>query len=202
MAGKRRRQAGEGSIGEYTTKAGPRYLIKYTARGVDGSQRVVLKRGFPSRRAAAAALRAELRKIDMGEWVEPSKQRLDAYLAEWRSPAAPTAGRAIRPHRPLRLHDPASRAHRRGQAGPAGGQSDRPVHAAEPLGGTAAGDAGLDRRRAEPLPPLGRKPDPDLAMGWRLLAATGCVAVRPWPCAGGMSTSMRPAWPCGGASAR
>jgi site-specific recombinase XerC len=28
-------------------------------------------------------LRAEIRKTEAGGWVEPSKQRLDAYLAEW-----------------------------------------------------------------------------------------------------------------------
>ena len=35
-----------------------------------------------TRRDAAAALRTEIRKSETGEWVEPSKQRLDAYLAE------------------------------------------------------------------------------------------------------------------------
>jgi hypothetical protein len=77
----RRRQAGEGGISEYATKRGPRFLIKYTARRSDGTQRVVLKRGFTTRKAAAAALRAELRTLDIGEWVEPTKQRIDAYLA-------------------------------------------------------------------------------------------------------------------------
>ena len=83
MAKPRRRQAGEGSISEYATKAGPRFLIKYSAEREDGTKRVVLKRGFRTRKDAAAALRAEIRKADVGEWVEPSKQRLDAYLAEW-----------------------------------------------------------------------------------------------------------------------
>jgi hypothetical protein len=79
----RRRQAGEGGISEYETKAGRRFLIKFTVQREDGTRRVVLKRGFLSRRDAAAALRGEIRKAEMGEWVEPSKQRLDAYLAEW-----------------------------------------------------------------------------------------------------------------------
>ena len=79
----RRRQAGEGGVSEYATKAGPRFLIKYTARRADGTQRVVLKRGFTTRKAAAAALRAELQTLEVGEWLEPTKQRLDAYLAEW-----------------------------------------------------------------------------------------------------------------------
>jgi integrase len=43
----------------------------------------VLKRGFRTRREAAAVLRAQIRRTEVGEWVEPSKQRLDAYLAEW-----------------------------------------------------------------------------------------------------------------------
>jgi hypothetical protein len=83
VAKPRRRQAGEGSISEYATKAGPRFLIKFTAQREDGTKRVVLKRGFKTRKDAAAALRAEIRTSEVGEWVEPSKQRLDAYLAEW-----------------------------------------------------------------------------------------------------------------------
>ena len=83
MAKPRRRQAGEGGISEYQTRAGPRFLIKFTAQREDGTRRVVLKRGFRTRKEAATALRAEIRKAEVGEWVEPSKQRLDAYLAEW-----------------------------------------------------------------------------------------------------------------------
>jgi hypothetical protein len=49
----------------------------------DGTKRVVLKRGFTTRREAAAALRAEIRKTETGEWVHPSKQPLGGYLAEW-----------------------------------------------------------------------------------------------------------------------
>jgi hypothetical protein len=43
MAKPRRRQAGEGGISEYMTKAGPRFLIKFTAQRKDGTKRVVLK---------------------------------------------------------------------------------------------------------------------------------------------------------------
>ena len=75
MAKPRRRQAGEGSISEYATKAGPRFLIKFTAQREDGTKRVVLKRGFRTRKDAAAALREQIGKIEMREWVEPSKQR-------------------------------------------------------------------------------------------------------------------------------
>jgi hypothetical protein len=37
---------------------------------------------FKTRKEAAAALRTEIRKSEVGEWVEPSKQRVDAYLTE------------------------------------------------------------------------------------------------------------------------
>src|SRR3954468_6724663 len=70
----KRRQAGEGGISEYQTKAGPRFLIKYPVLQEDGTKRVVLKRGFTTRRQAAAALRAEIGKAEPGEWVQPSKQ--------------------------------------------------------------------------------------------------------------------------------
>ena len=83
MAGPRRREEGDGGISEYRTRAGPRFLIEYAVLREDGTTRVVLERGFVSRRDAAAALRAEIRAAEVGEWVEPSKQRLDAYLAEW-----------------------------------------------------------------------------------------------------------------------
>ncbi|SFU06973.1 hypothetical protein SAMN05660657_05343 [Geodermatophilus amargosae] len=83
MANKRRRDKGDGGISEHRTRAGPRFLINYAVQREDGSTRVVLTRGFVSRREAAVALRAELRKAELGEWVEPSKPRLDAYLAEW-----------------------------------------------------------------------------------------------------------------------
>jgi hypothetical protein len=53
----RRRQAGEGGISEYQTKAGPRFLIKYSVPTEDGGKRVVLKRGYPTRKAAATAVR-------------------------------------------------------------------------------------------------------------------------------------------------
>lgn len=79
----RRRQAGEGSISEYQTKAGPRFLIKYGVTQPDGSRKQVLQPGFTTRQLAAAKLREKLREVDRGEWVPPNKQRPDAYLAEW-----------------------------------------------------------------------------------------------------------------------
>lgn len=83
MSKPRRRQWGEGGISEYSTKAGPRFLIKYPVQLPDGSRRMVLKRGFPTRREAATALREEIRKSKIGEWVEPSKQSLRDYMQEW-----------------------------------------------------------------------------------------------------------------------
>ncbi len=104
MARTRRRQAGEGSIAEYFTNAGPRFLVKYTAQGEDGRTRVVLKRGFTTRKEAATFLRAEVRSVETGRWVDPSDQRLDAYLQEW------IAGQRLKPstlssyRKNIRLH--------------------------------------------------------------------------------------------------
>jgi len=42
-------------MSEYATKAGTRYLIKYGYTRPDGSKAVVFKRGYLTRRAAAAA---------------------------------------------------------------------------------------------------------------------------------------------------
>lgn len=83
MTKPRRRQAGEGGISEYATKAGPRYLIKYRAPLDDGTSRVVLRRGFPTRKAAAQALgdvNAELRR---GAHVVPSKITTGQWLDQW-----------------------------------------------------------------------------------------------------------------------
>jgi len=83
MTPRRRRQAGEGSISEYQTKAGPRFLIKYGVTQPDGSRKQVLQRGCLTRKEAATKLREKLREVERGEWVQPSKQRLDAYLTDW-----------------------------------------------------------------------------------------------------------------------
>jgi integrase len=78
----RRRQAGEGGISEYQTKAGARYLIKYAAPADDG-HRWVLKRGYLTRKAAAEALREQLGKIADGSHVLPNKVTVAAHFAEW-----------------------------------------------------------------------------------------------------------------------
>lgn len=220
MGKPRRRQAGEGGISEYATKAGPRFLIKYTARRPDGSQRVVLKRGFTTRKAAAAALRAEIRTLEVGEWVEPTKQRLDAYLDEWVAGLRLSASTLSSYRKNIRLHiapypgeTPLSRLtgaavdawmrrlETSGRADGRGGLSARTVRYVYTILRSALSDAvrhgrlsvNPTDRSTPPSPSEARPPemqawtaaelvrflrwsedrDPDLAMGWRLLAATG-----------------------------
>ncbi|MGY1722285.1 tyrosine-type recombinase/integrase [Blastococcus sp. SYSU DS0533] len=202
------------------TKAGPRFLIKFTAQRPDGTKRVVLKRGFKTRRDAAAALRAEVRKAEVGEWIEPSKQRLDAYLAEWiqglrLSPSTLASYRKnIRLHidpylgaqSVARLTGPGVDAWMRtlegsGRADGQGGLSARTVRYVYTILRSALSDAVKQGRlsvnptdRSTPPSPSEARPpemqawtaaelgrflgwaegyDEDLAMGWRLLAATG-----------------------------
>ena len=119
MGKPRRRQAGEGGINEYMTKAGPRFWINYPVLREGGTKRVVLKRGFLTRRAAADQLRIELRDAETGVRVEPSKQRLDAYSGRVaRHPAAKRIDARLLPeehpaaHRPAPRRDPADPAHR------------------------------------------------------------------------------------------
>ncbi|SFO75217.1 Site-specific recombinase XerD [Geodermatophilus dictyosporus] len=113
MADKRRRDKGDGGISEHRTRAGPRFLIKYAVQREDGTTRVVLKHGSVNRRDAAVALRAELRKAELGEWVEPSEQRLDACLAEWTQTQRLSPSTRASYLRSIRLHiDPHLGAHR------------------------------------------------------------------------------------------
>ncbi|SDG07651.1 Site-specific recombinase XerD [Blastococcus aurantiacus] len=220
MAKPRRRQAGEGSISEYTTKAGPRFLIKFTAAREDGSKRAVLRRGFTTRKEAAAALRMEIRRSEVGEWVEPSKQRLGAYLAEWIEGQRLSPSTLASYRKNIRLHiDPYLGAHpvarltapavdawmrqleAAGRADGQGGLSARTVRYVYTILRSALGDAVKQGRlsvnptdRSTPPSPSEARPpemqawtaselvrflgwadgdDRDLAMGWRLLAATG-----------------------------
>jgi integrase len=220
MAKSRRRQAGEGSISEYLTKAGPRFLIKFAVQREDGTKRVVLKRGFLSRRDAAAALRSEIRKSEVGEWVEPSKQRLDAYLAEWIQGQRLSPSTLSSYRKNIRLHiDPylgeqmvarltgstvdawMRKLEASGRADGQGGLSARTVRYVFTILRSALSDAVKQGRLAvnptdrssAPSPSEARPPemkawtapelgrflgwadaqDRDLAMGWRLLAATG-----------------------------
>jgi integrase len=87
---RRRRPPGEGSVFEYTTKAGvTRFGIKFDAPATDGGRKQVMRRrdanGQPwlDRDSAAAALREALVKTGKGEWYEPSKQPVGEYLDTW-----------------------------------------------------------------------------------------------------------------------
>jgi integrase len=220
MAKPRRRQAGEGGISKYATKAGPRFLIKYPVLLADGSKKTVLKRGFTTRRDAAAQLRLEIGKVETGAWVEPSRQRLDAYLAEWVAGQRLSASTVSSYRKNIRLHiDPylgettlarltgaAVDAWMRtleasGRADGTGGLSARTVRYVYTILRSALSDAvrhgrlsvNPTDRSTPPSPSEARPPemqawtagelvcflrwaetrDPDLAMGWRLLAATG-----------------------------
>jgi integrase len=219
MGKPRRRQAGEGGISEYETRASRRFLIKFTVQR-EGTRRVVLKRGFLSRRDAAAALRAEIRKAEVGEWVEPSKQRLDAYLAEWIEGQRLSPSTLSSYRKNIRLHiDPylgeqmvarltgsavdawMRKLEESGRADGQGGLSARTVRYVYTILRSALSDAVIQGRLAvnptdrstPPSPSEARPPemqawtaaelnrflgwadaeDRDLAMGWRLLAATG-----------------------------
>jgi integrase len=83
MTKPRRRQAGEGGISEYATKAGPRFLIKYAYLREDGSRAVAFKRGYLTRKAAGEALREELGKIAHGTHVAPNKVTVGEHFATW-----------------------------------------------------------------------------------------------------------------------
>lgn len=83
MTKPRRRQAGEGTISEYATKAGPRYLIKYSLPLEDGSKRQVLKRGFMTRREAAEALTERRASIKQGTHVTAKQSTVGEHLTIW-----------------------------------------------------------------------------------------------------------------------
>lgn len=83
MTKPRRRQAGEGGISEYATKAGTRYLIKYGHTKPDGSRGVVLKRGYLTRKDAAADLRRRLATVDDHSHVVPAKMTTGQWLEQW-----------------------------------------------------------------------------------------------------------------------
>src|SRR3954454_23202570 len=221
MAGRaRRRQAGEGGVRAYVPTVGPRFLIKYPALLPDGTKRVVLKRGFRTRREAAAQLRLEIGKTETGAWVEPSKQRLDAYLAEWIAGQRLSASTLSSYRKNIRLHidpylgaTPVARLtgaavdawmrmlETSGRGDGPGGLSARTVRYIYTILRGALSDGvkhgrlsvNPTDRSTPPSPSEARSPemqawtavelarflrwaedrDPDLAMGWRLLPATG-----------------------------
>ncbi|MGH3401221.1 MAG: site-specific integrase [Streptosporangiaceae bacterium] len=90
MTARRRRPPGEGSVFEYKTRDGvTRFGIKFDTPSGDGKRHQVMRRrdanGKPwlDRESAAAALREAVVKADKGDWIEPSKQPVAAYLATW-----------------------------------------------------------------------------------------------------------------------
>lgn len=91
MTKPRRRQAGEGGISEYTTKAGRQYLVKYTTTLADGSSKVVLRRRdndgkpFLTRKAAADYLGDVNSEIRRGTHVVPSRVTTGEWLDLWLS---------------------------------------------------------------------------------------------------------------------
>jgi integrase len=80
MTKPRRRQAGEGGISEYRTKAGIRYLIKYQGWRRDGSWGQVVKRGFLTRKAAASGLGDIIADQRRGVHVAPNKMTLGQFV--------------------------------------------------------------------------------------------------------------------------
>jgi len=83
MTKPRRRQAGEGGISEYVTKAGPRFLIKYGYTQEDGSKGIILRRGYLTRTAAGKGLREQLSALDVGTHVAPNKVTVGEHMATW-----------------------------------------------------------------------------------------------------------------------
>lgn len=83
MTKPRRRQAGEGGISEYVTKAGPRFLIKYSYMRDDGTRGISLKRGYLTRKDAAAALRERLSAVDEGRHVAPNRVTVEQHFTTW-----------------------------------------------------------------------------------------------------------------------
>jgi integrase len=87
MTKPRRRQAGEGGISQYRTKAGEiRYLVKYTATLEDGSKKIVLRRRdndgqpFLTRKQAADYLGDVNAAIRKGVHTLPDKTTLGQFI--------------------------------------------------------------------------------------------------------------------------
>jgi integrase len=85
MTKPRRRQAGEGGISQYQTKAGTRYWAKYRVPIGDDSTvtKEVLKRGFKTRKEAAAFLSDKRAEIKQGIHVAPQRVTVGTWLAQW-----------------------------------------------------------------------------------------------------------------------
>lgn len=84
MTKPRRRQAGEGTIGTYDTKTkGTLFLAKWGEPQADGTTKPRLKRGFPTRKAAADHLREVTSSIARGVYVAPNKVTVEDHFKEW-----------------------------------------------------------------------------------------------------------------------
>jgi integrase len=79
----KRRSPGEGGAFAYQTKAGERWAWKTTLTSPDGTRKQVMKRGFPTKKAALADLRDALAASGKTGYAEPSKQLLADYLSTW-----------------------------------------------------------------------------------------------------------------------
>jgi integrase len=104
MTKPRRRQAGEGGISSYPTKSGTRYLIKYTMPLEDGSSKVVLRRGYLTRKAAASALGDVNSEIRRGAHVVPAKITLGEWLDQWLETLRLAPSTMASYHKNVRLH--------------------------------------------------------------------------------------------------
>lgn len=89
MTNPRRRQAGEGGIIEYKTRAGVRYAVKYRIPQEDGPDQQVLLRRTRARepmtthKQAADELRGILSELARGTHVAPQKTTLGDWLDQW-----------------------------------------------------------------------------------------------------------------------
>ena len=106
----RRRQAGEGTISEYTTKSGPRFLIKYQLPQEDGRAKVVLRRRdrqgrpFLTRKAAAEELGDVMAEIRRGVHVVPSKATVGQWLDLWLQSLRKQPSTVVSYRKNVRLH--------------------------------------------------------------------------------------------------
>lgn len=73
-------------------KKGPTWKIKYDGPPdpATGARRQKWEGGFPTRKAAQAALNDALARISRGGYVEPSQQTVREFAADWHATIAPT----------------------------------------------------------------------------------------------------------------
>jgi integrase len=103
-----RRQAGEGGISAYDTKAGPRYRIHWR-EPVDpdqpnGPRRQRTRNGFQDKRTAAAELRTILASQDAGRYVRGTDVTVGEYAKTWITTKRLSPSTEAMYRRYLRLH--------------------------------------------------------------------------------------------------